>query len=316
MGKSYFIALLLTLFVAGGVYWYQSTAYVCPVPLTYRIGEIDDSFGITGEYALARVKEAESLWEKEVNRDLFQYDDTSNFTIDFIYDDRQEAADSEASLRSDLDQRRSENEAILETVESLQSDFESLSAGYETRAAAYETRLAAYNTEVNKYNDRGGAPADVYEKLNEERDALSREAEELSSLVTKLNSLAAQINELSDRGNKLVESYNKEVSQYNNEFGTAREFTQGDYQDRHIRIYKFSSDEELVTVLAHEFGHALGIDHVAGTSSLMYYLLEDTHEAPILSADDLVAYYAACGTKESVSDKIRRVIREVLAKFK
>lgn len=314
MKSSYLIALLISIFVAG-TYWYQSSASVCPVPLAYRLGSIDGSFELSSEDALAYFAEAEALWENAVDRDLFVYDESAEFTIDFIFDERQESANSEAAQREMLDAQRDENEKILKNVESLQAEYQSLSSAYKARVARYEQDLSAYNTKVNKYNDRGGAPPDVFKELEDERKDLNQEADALSVLVKNLNDLASEINELSEKGNELVTEYNQEVDQYNTEFGFSREFTQGDYQGNHIHIYKFSSDSELVTVLAHEFGHALGIDHVDGSSSLMYYLLEETEAAPTLTSNDLTAYYTICGASETTSQKIRRIIREFLAKF-
>jgi len=283
--------------------------------LGYRTGVIDESFDLSKEEARDYVSQAESLWEEMVGRELFVYDETADFTIDFVFDERQASANSEAEQRYILDERKEENELLLQTIESLQADYEQLSTAYETRVDQYETKLAAYNAEVQKHNDRGGAPAGVFADLEEERDELNTEAGELSDMVAKLNTLAAEINRLSERGNALVNEYNEDVSEYNEEFGFAREFTQGDYQGGNINVYKFSSEEELITVLAHEFGHALGIDHVEGTSSLMYYLLEDVHNWPTLTTDDLAAYREVCGEEDTVEQKVRRTVRELLAKL-
>ena len=314
MRVQFFIALLIVFFGVG-VYWYQSAAAVCPVPLSYRLGTLDPSFELSEEAALVHIATAEAVWEEAVGRDLFQYDPSAAFPVNFVFDERQAAADSEAAQRAALDAQREKNDEVLATVAQLQSEYESLKSAYEIRAEEYEVRLSRYNTEVTKYNDRGGAPPDVFEALEDERTALSKDADQLSTTAAELNSLANRINELSERGNQLVSSYNQGVARYNQQFGFEREFTQGDYQLDEINIYKFSSEAELVTVLAHEFGHALGIDHVEGESSLMYYLLEENSSTPTLSADDLAAYYTVCGYEESFGQSVRRVIREKLAAF-
>lgn len=314
MRSSYLIALIMTLAVAG-TYWYKSSASVCPVPLAYRVGDIDESFNLSKADALAYVAEAEALWEGAVNRELFVYDESADFKINFVFDERQETANSEEYLRETLDEHWAQNETVLQTVESLQLDYKNLSVAYKARVAEYEKHLSEYNSQVNRYNDRGGAPPDVFEKLEEERIYLSQEVEALSKITGELNKLAAEINRLSEKGNDLVTEYNEEVKQYNTLFGFEREFTQGDHQGNSINIYKFSSDTELVTVLAHEFGHALALGHVEGTSSLMYYLLEETENPPILSSEDLAAYEAVCGIEETFEQEVRRTIREFLANF-
>ncbi|MCD5381670.1 MAG: matrixin family metalloprotease [Candidatus Pacebacteria bacterium] len=314
MRSSYFISLLMILVVAGA-YWYQSTEAVCPAPLSYRIGHIDSSFTIGFDEAKAYIEQAELVWESKVDRELFRYDETAQFTVNFVFDERQEMANYEEAQRAALDERKVENDKVLATVESLQTEYKTLSELYQSRANEYEVALKEYNEEVGKYNDRGGAPPGVFKTLEIKRKDLEDEVKELTNLSNNLNRLVQEVNGLSDQGNLLVDSYNQEVLKYNHEFGFSREFTQGDHQGDEIRIYKFSSGNELVTVLAHEFGHALGVGHVEGESSLMYYLLGDTETVRPLSEQDIAAYLVVCAAEETSGQKIRRTIREFLAKF-
>lgn len=298
-----------------GTYWYQSTASICPAPLSYRLGNIDQSFSITTEEARSAVAAAEALWEDATGRDLFVYDESSDFTVDFVFDERQIAVDSEISERVLLDEQKQTSEQVRDSLATLQKEYGILSSSYAARAKQYEDRLFAYNTEVGKYNDRGGAPEDVFAKLEEERQAITAEAAVLAKLDSELGSMAKEINRLGAKGNQLVEDYNQEVQQYNEDFGFRGEFTQGDFQGDKIHIYTFTSATELITVLAHELGHTLGIGHVDGTSSLMYYLLDNTSSSPVLSGEDLVAYQTVCGVTESNTQKIRRHIRQVIGMF-
>lgn len=315
MRASFLSALAITL-IGAVTYWYQTTATECPVPISYRLGEVDPSFGLSREQALAYVSQAEELWESQVNRELFTYEEGAELSIQFIYDNRQADADLEVTQRRNLDEQKEKSEAVWAALEELQKQYDQLLVSYDAQTAKYEAKLSDYNAEVNKYNDRGGAPKEIFERLEKEREELSVEAEGLNRLSMELKTIAGKINGLVDQGNALVKDYNEGVAKYNEEFGFAREFTQGDYQRNRIHVYKFSSDEEVVTVLAHEFGHALGIGHVEGTSSLMYYLLEDTGKVPTLSSSDLAAYEAVCGYSESFAQKVRRVIREMLISIK
>jgi hypothetical protein len=309
MRNSFFIALVVTL-CGASTYWYQSTKAICPVPISYRIGTIDQSFALDQTQAIDYAKQAEAVWEKQVDRDLFNYDQNGDLPIEFVYDDRQASADSEAMQRAELDTQQKKSEEIQKVVKEFQTQYDQLLATYNERANSYETRLADYNAEVGTYNDRGGAPPDVYDRLEEERIALSVEVEELNRLSVELKTIVDKINELADQGNALVEEYNRRVTEYNEEFGFTHEFTQGDYQGDAIHVYKFSNEAELVKVLAHEFGHALGIDHVEGSTSLMYYLLENTGEVSTLSSYDLTSYKMVCGDEESFTQKVRRLVRK------
>jgi len=131
---------MMSLAIAG-TYWYQSSASVCPVPLAYRVGTIDESFSLSITDAQEYIAEAEALWEGSVNRELFVYDETAEFTVNFIFDERQETANSEADLRETLDEQWLQNETVLKTIESLQTNYESLSATYKARVTEYEKQL-------------------------------------------------------------------------------------------------------------------------------------------------------------------------------
>jgi hypothetical protein len=296
--------------------WYTSTAAQCPVPFSYRIGSIDESFALSTEEAKQDIEEATQVWEQSVGRDLFVYDESSDFTINFVFDERQEALNQEQSERRELDETRDQNDQVLEQVELLQLQYQDLTKTYQANVAEYEADLATYNANVNTYNDRVGAPPDTFSELEAERIRLSQVAESLSDTAAQLNSLAKEINELGERGNRLISEYNREVNKYNAEFGFAREFTQGDYQGDKINIYTFKDKDELVTVLAHELGHALGIGHVESEGSLMYYLVDETDSVIDLSADDALAFLEVCGATQTTGQQIRHTIRSFLAIFK
>ena len=265
---------------------------------------------------MVQITTADAVWEKVFDRELFEYNEDSEFKINFIFDERQALADSEEEKRSELDSQKTRNDEIQEIVFELQNEHKKLGDSYKEKISEYEINLTGYNQKVQTLNDHGGAPPEEFEKLENQKENLNNEAVGLSQLSKELNKLAIEINRLGEKGNSLVLDYNQEVDDYNHEYGFTREFTQGDYQGDKINIYKFSSDNELTAVLAHEFGHALGLDHVDGTSSVMYYLMEETDKSPFLSQNDRFAFIKECGSGEEFLNKLRKTIREILVKFK
>lgn len=282
------------------------------MPLTYRLGQLDSHFSITRDEAVARLAEAEKVWEDRVGRDLFVYDEAGTLVVDFVFDDRQAEADKEGASRKVLDEQFLETEKIKKTIEDLQKEYGEKSKTYEAEFQAYEKALMRHNDRVTRQNDQGGAAPEVYAALEKERQVLDQRLVELNTDAAALNAYADDINALGQKSNELVERYNQAVEVYNAEYGFSKEFTQGDYQDGTIHIYTFSSPEELVAVLMHEFGHALGMDHVDDESSVMYYLLTASGSVPTLSSADMAAFRAVCGTGNERVAKVRRLIREFI----
>ncbi len=308
----YLVALVTSIAVAG-TFWYQSTAYICPVPLTYRLGQLDSHFTISREEALTKIQEAEKAWEEKTGRELFKYDAEGTLVVDFVFDDRQAEANLEGRERETLDKKYADTETLKETIENLQSDYEEKSSTYEKNVTSYERDLARHNERVTKYNDQGGAPNGIYADLERERQALNARSAELSADADILNKLGQNINTLGQKSSELVEAYNRDVESYNREYGFAKEFTQGDYQDGRINIYKFSSFEELESVLTHEFGHALGIEHVDAQSAVMYYLLKEEGPSPVLTQTDIEEFERVCKSEDDWEFRIRYFIRAFLS---
>lgn len=312
MRFSFLLALTMTL-AGAGTFWYQRTATICPTPISYRVGEVDTHFNTSKEDIIAQLKKAEDVWEAYAGRDLFYYDENGTLPVNFVFDERQALADSEVTQRQSLDQQKQKNEELFEKISELQKEYEARTKTYQEEVSAYERTLNEYNDTVARYNDQGGAPSSEFQTLERKKNDLANTSDSLNKTADDLNKLAETINQLGDEANKLVEAYNQDVERYNDQYGYSREFTQGDFEGDRINIYKFSDEYELQLVLVHEFGHALGIDHVEGESSVMYYLLGDTSASPTLSQEDKDAFLIVCGEGSGISHTARQFIRAGLA---
>jgi hypothetical protein len=311
MRPIFFIAFLFTAWF-GGTLWYQQTAHVCPAPIHYTIGSIDERFSITKEKAKEVAEAAAAVWESALGRELFAYDEKADFPINFIYDERQQRARTEEEWRLELDSKEAKNERLIAEVRRLGAQYEEAQVAYDTKRQAYEARLAAYNGEVERYNNSGGAPEEAYRQLQAEAEAIEALQRELISLETKLRAQAAEVNTKGETANASVAAYNEEVIEYNAIFGESETYTQGDFERERINVYKFSDENELEAVLVHEFGHALGIGHVEDAGSVMYYLLTE-RDSLALSAADREAFLAICGEGTTFASELRRIIRSVLS---
>ncbi len=287
--------------VLGASYWYSNVSAVCQIPVSYKLGDLDGRFGLTRDEVKLALLEAESVWEKATERNLFNYSDASKLTVNFIFDERQQLTEDELSLREKLNVSENVNEAFNETYAELTSRYEQLKSSYQQKSDVYDEALSRYNATVAKYNDEGGAPRAVFEELKQERRKLDTEANLLNKESRQLNELVNQINSLSEQGNKLVEKYNENVSRYNDHFGESREFTEGEYRGDAINIFSFQDRNELRRVLAHELGHAISLNHVANENSIMYYLVNGAVPIMTPSNEDLEAFAQTCGMSRTTS---------------
>jgi len=288
-------ALLVVALVVGTGYWYHRANSRCPIPLAYAIGDIDARFELTEEEARVIVSEVESRWEDRTGRNLFTYEADAAFTINFVYDERQQLTEVEHTLREVLDRTETVSSSIRTEYEELLAEYEKLRGRYAEQVEAYENRLAVHNGEVAYWNNEGGAPPDIFERLNKDERRLAGEHTALEELAAEINWLVDEVNRLGTEGNETVREYNDRVREYNSRFHHEREFTQGDYHDGRINIYQFADLEELRLVLAHEFGHAISLDHVDDENAIMYYLMRGQDSALTFTDADFAEFARVCG---------------------
>jgi vacuolar-type H+-ATPase subunit I/STV1 len=291
----------------GALFWSNTLTVACDTPIRYRIGDIDPRFQISHEAVVRNVERAAAIWETPLSADLFIYDEQGELPIIFMYDERQERSNTEAELREDLEAKEGMSSAVAAQYDALIAEFRSVRDQYESRVQRYETALATYNQEVAAWNDKGGAPETVRADLALRADALTQDQEELQDSARQLNRLTTELNKIGARGNSLIADYNTSVQEYNEQFSHTDEFTQGDYTGKAIHIYEFTTEEELVVVLAHELGHALSIDHVEGESSIMYQEMGAQSVAAGLTGEDHAAYDAVCRERSTIDRFIRAV---------
>lgn len=269
----------------------------CAQPITYTIGEFDDRFGISREDFLLQVDAATKIWEKPIGVDLFKYDPNGELKINLIYDSRQQTTQKNQQLQSTVQGGKTDAASVQAQYQALKAKYEQEKSAYATAAATLTADQKKYEAEVQYYNSKGGAPKSEYERLNTEKESLVTRQQQLELQRQNLNAEVVQINDMIDKYNLLVAHVNEVVTDINSTAG--KEFNEGlyvrDSAGTHIDIYEYSTKVKLLRVLAHELGHALGLDHNDNPKSIMYALNQSTTE--VLSADDLSALKARCGVK-------------------
>ncbi|MDX1637677.1 MAG: matrixin family metalloprotease [Balneolaceae bacterium] len=275
-------------------------AVSCSDTLTWKIGSVDSRYEITDETIRNLMNEAGKLWSDAAGKQLIRYHPEGEIVLNFIYTEGQVFTQNRKQLAKRIEQQEQEFHA-------LRTKYNRLSPEYDAKLTDYKRRLEAYNRKVNKFNITVSDLNSDGMITDSKKRSLDKEKRHILEIKKELEREREKLNELKDTTNQLVEKLNNHVDQmnaliyhFNEKYSNRKEFDQGRYikfgDIKKINIYQFDNRANLTLALAHEIGHALGINHVKNPKSVMYYLMEKQDQDNItLSEEDLAALRAACG---------------------
>ncbi|MDB5194923.1 MAG: matrixin [Parcubacteria group bacterium] len=295
----YALALVLAI-AAAGRYFYErpldfnsiSFTAPCATPIAYTIGTIDPRFHLTKAELLTKLAAASALWNTAAGKTVLAYlpDDPHAMPVNFVYDARQQTV----TLGQKIDSTEASQNGERTQLRSLQQSYLAAQQAYADAIANFNAASEQYAQEVQQSNAGGGADSQTYARLQAEQVRLKGQQ---TQLQTQGDTLASQAAELKSR----IAAFNASVSQINqivNTFNTSvgGDFEEGQYVEdtsgkRHIDIYAYKNQSELLHSLAHEFGHSLGLSHNENPVSIMFPYNKDGVK---LSEDDIAALKVAC----------------------
>jgi hypothetical protein len=260
----YWATLLIVVAIAsGGIYYQYQNTRPCVHPIPYDIGAVDSRFDITNAVLISDAESAAAIWNKAAGKTVLVYVPGAALKINLIYD----AREANANLGSEIALQQSNDDTAHAALDALHAQL--------------IVEQASYNQEVKTINARGGA-------TKSEAMELAKERESLDSLANSVDTKVASYNASVDALNTLVRQYNQSAGQT---------FREGEYiQDstgERINIFEFVGHTQLERVLAHEFGHAIGLGHNDDPNSIMYANNESGNLVPTKA--DLSALQTVCG---------------------
>lgn len=240
----------------------------------------------------------EMLWSEALTRPLLSYSDSGQVAIHLIYSKEQQKTREERQLSNRIELNKQQ-------FNIREREYKRLSHNYEKQQKDLKGLLSIYNKKVDNLND-------TFSKLKKdgisknEKHAIKRKERQINNLKYRLDqkhagleSLRKRLNQKTEQLKKLSRKTNELVSAYNEKFSDSRKFHQGQFTKRDdqqvVKIFQFGNSLELKAVLAHEMGHALGLNHVENEESVMYYLMDKQNMLDLaLSKEDIEAMKNRC----------------------
>jgi hypothetical protein len=270
----------------------SNVLYPCSRPIEYSIGKVDSRFGISQAQFLTDIQQAMHIWEDPIYKKLFAFATTSTANSDLIlnlnYDNRQQTTVELQKINSTIDSAGSRYKNLVQT-------YNSLLASYNDQKTTLASLIERYQADKASYEqDQSSSREQKRIDLNNEVAIINAKQQSLNALIDTINNDAALLNALAKELNLKVDSYNSVNATIGKEFEEGVYSTKGDTPS--ITIFQYSNHDKLIRVLAHELGHALGLDHIANNPKAIMYFL-NTASNDKLTQDDLDALKAVCKIK-------------------
>lgn len=244
------------------------------------------------------MEEVEKIWESEIIRDLIEFSPDGDLPLNLVYSNEQMRTDAERQFSDRITAKEQQASVIKREYKQLSNQYTEAEQAYRQTLDDYNDKVSTYNDLAKKWDGKEATDAIIkrFKTLEQQIGTLETT---LKQKKDRLASLRKQTNDKTKQLNNLIREHNNLINEYNERFSKPRKFDQGRFVKRgnneEINIYQFRNHAQLKTVLSHEFGHALGLDHVSNPKSIMHKMMAEQDMANLqLTEEDISALKKQC----------------------
>ncbi|MCJ0830407.1 matrixin family metalloprotease [Acinetobacter sp. NIPH1876] len=245
--------------------------------LRYRIAEVDPRFKLSIEQVKTISQQATQIWKDGTGQDYFVYDPHAQLAIHLIYDERQMESEQRREYLSQLASNQQHWQEKKQQLDQIEQEIIRSKQFLDLKQQQLNQQIQHYNQEQQNARQHPSSFANPEYFQQRQRD-LEQNVQTLQQEIAQYNQRIIQLNQQVDELNALDQQLNASVSQYKQRF-KPHLFHKGLFNGKQIFIYEFESADDLRLTIAHEFGHALGLQHADDPQALMHPIMKDQDTA-------------------------------------